>query len=96
MSYPAYEEMKDSGIEWIGDVPQHWEPVRFKFVAAFYGGGTPSKDNASYWKGDIPWVSPKDMKSRVIYDSEDHISEEALKDSATRLIEGSGANAESG
>lgn len=87
MSYPAYAEMKDSGVEWIGNVPSHWEPVRFKFVATFYGGGTPSKDNASYWKGDIPWVSPKDMKCRVIYDSEDHISEEALKDSATRLIE---------
>jgi type I restriction enzyme S subunit len=87
MSYPAYVEMKDSGVEWIGDVPRHWEPVRFKFIAAFYGGGTPSKDNASYWKGDIPWVSPKDMKCRVIYDSEDHISEEALKGSATRLIE---------
>lgn len=87
MSYPAYVEMKDSGAEWIGDVPSHWEPVRFKFIAAFYGGGTPSKDNASYWKGDIPWVSPKDMKCRVIYDSEDHISEEALKGSATRLIE---------
>jgi type I restriction enzyme S subunit len=87
MSYPAYEKMKDSGVEWIGDVPRHWEPVRFKFVAAFYGGGTPSKDNASYWKGDIPWVSPKDMKCRIIFDSADHISEEALKDSATRLIE---------
>jgi restriction endonuclease S subunit len=49
-------------------------------------GGTPSKGETSYWIGDIPWVSPKDMKSDVILDTEDHISETALVRSATKLF----------
>lgn len=51
-------------------------------------GGTPSKDEASYWVGDIPWVSPKDMKSDVIVDTEDHISDAAVAGSATKLFPG--------
>lgn len=50
------------------------------------GGGTPSKSNAAFWGGDIPWVSPKDMKTWEIYDSEDKISAEAVRESATNLI----------
>jgi type I restriction enzyme M protein len=49
-------------------------------------GGTPSKENASYWNGDIPWVSPKDMKVDVIYDTEDHVSLDAIRGSATALV----------
>ncbi len=49
-------------------------------------GGTPSKSNQNYWKGNIPWASPKDIKKHFIYDTEDHITEEALKESSTKLI----------
>ena len=42
-------------------------------------GGTPSKSCQDYWNGDIPWVSPKDMKSFEIYDSQDHITRKALE-----------------
>jgi type I restriction enzyme S subunit len=41
-------KMKDSGIEWIGQVPEHWEATKLKHVAAFSGGGTPSKENPDY------------------------------------------------
>jgi type I restriction enzyme S subunit len=49
-------------------------------------GGTPSKGNPFFWDGSIPWVSPKDMKSREIYDSADHISEAAILNSAAKLL----------
>lgn len=49
-------------------------------------GGTPSKDNPAYWTGEIPWVSPKDMKSRDIHDTTDHISEAALTNSAASRV----------
>ena len=38
------------------------------------GGGTPSKDQGDFSSGDIPWVSPKDMKSRLIMDTLDKIT----------------------
>ena len=46
-------------------------------LAVLKGGGTPSKSNPCYWEGDVPWISPKDMKSRELMDSLDHISETA-------------------
>jgi type I restriction enzyme, S subunit len=55
-------------------------------VVEVKGGGTPSKGNAAFWSGDIPWVSPKDMKSWEIEDAEDKITSDAIKGSATNLI----------
>lgn len=55
--------------------------------AFFRSGGTPSRRIGDYWKGDIPWVSPSDMKSLEIEDTEEHITEDAVQKSATSLIE---------
>ena len=80
--------MKDSGVEWLGEVPAHWELVPLKYLCRFSGGGTPTKDNLSYWtNGTIPWVSPKDMKSFWINKTQDYITENAVKESSTKLVE---------
>lgn len=55
-------------------------------LVSIVGGGTPSKARADYYLGAIPWVTPKDMKTWEIADSQDHISEEALAESAAKLI----------
>lgn len=79
--------IKNAGIKYLENIPRNWEVKKLKFVVSFYGGGTPSKGNFDYWTGDIPWVSPKDMKSEFITDTEDHITEEAVMESATCLIQ---------
>lgn len=63
-----------------------WPQCTIGEVCEFRGGGTPSTAKESYWKGDIPWVSPKDMKADVVIDSIDHISAEAIEESTTNLI----------
>lgn len=63
-----------------------WVEKTLGEVCDFKGGGTPSKAVERYWHGDIPWVSPKDMKFEVVTDSIDHISKEAIMNSATSLI----------
>jgi type I restriction enzyme S subunit len=79
--------MRDSGVEWLGEVPEHWKMVPLKYLCSFSGGGTPSKDNLSYWTGgDIPWVSPKDMKSFWISDTQDKLTEVAVKESSTNFV----------
>ena len=50
------------------------------------GGGTPSKDNAAFWKGDIPWIAPKEMKRWHIGESSLTITESAINQSAAHLI----------
>jgi len=80
--------MKDSGVEWLGKVPEHWQLVPLKYLCTFSGGGTPTKDNLSYWTdGNIPWVSPKDMKTFWISETQDYITEKAVKESSTNIVE---------
>jgi type I restriction enzyme S subunit len=55
-------------------------------VATLSSGGTPSKANAAFWNGDIPWVSPKDMKTACIADAEDKITRAAVAESAARIV----------
>lgn len=50
------------------------------------GGGTPDKSRPEFFIGEIPWVTPKDMKVWEISDSEDHISSEAIASSSTKLV----------
>ena len=49
-------------------------------------GGTPPKDNQSYWSGLIPWISPKEMKSWYVKDTGFHVSQTAIDDKKVKLI----------
>lgn len=78
--------MKPSGIEWLGDVPAHWGVTPLKYVVHLRSGGTPSKANLSYWNGDVPWASSKDLKVEALSDSQDHITQSAVDDGAAELV----------
>jgi type I restriction enzyme S subunit len=68
-------------------LPVGWGWAQLGQLGSWIGGGTPSKSVAAYWnKGSIPWVSPKDMKVEVIEDTEDHITEAAVDNSATKFV----------
>ena len=79
--------LRDSGIPWLGEIPAHWEIVALRFLVDISGGATPDTGKPELWDGDIPWVSPKDMKCDEIADAEDHVSPAALLGSALRLID---------
>lgn len=80
--------MKYSGVEWLGVVPEHWDMTPLKHLCRFSGGGTPSKDNLSYWTdGSVPWVSPKDMKSQRVTQTSDYITEKAVVESSTNYVD---------
>jgi type I restriction enzyme S subunit len=55
-------------------------------VCRFIGGGTPSRKRDDYFNGNIPWATVKDFKTFRILDTEDHISESGLADSASNLV----------
>ena len=66
--YPAY---KDSGVEWLGRVPEHWEALTLRrVVAAVKTGGTPSSESPS---ADIPdgvaWYTPGDFGSEMVLEA---------------------------
>ncbi|MED0679087.1 restriction endonuclease subunit S [Aneurinibacillus thermoaerophilus] len=77
-------------LEMFGDPVQNslgfkTEPLH-ELCVHIFGGGTPSKSNPEYYIGNIPWVTPKDMKDIVINDSIDHINEDAIANSSAKLI----------
>lgn len=70
-------------------VPGGWVQCRLVDLGFFLGGKTPSTNVGSYWDGDIPWVSPKDMKVPLIEDTEDHVSQAAVRDGLPLIPKGS-------
>jgi len=62
-----------------------WPLVELRDIVSLSSGGTPSKGNEAYWTGTIPWVSAKDMKTPLLSDAQLHVSDSALKETATEL-----------
>ena len=67
--------MKDSGIEWIGEIPAEWKVNLIKNVATTGSGGTPESGNPSLYDGDINWICSYDLKERPITKSERRLTQ---------------------
>lgn len=59
--------MKDSGVEWIGEIPEGWKIKKIKQEFIIIAGATPKSDDAENWDGDIPWITPADYTTEQIY-----------------------------
>ena len=78
--------MKDSGVEWLGEVPEHWLITPLKYLVTMKSGGTPSKSNLEFWDGgNIPWASSKDLKTDKLEDTQDHITQQAIIEGAVQI-----------
>lgn len=55
-------EMKDSGIEWIGEIPNNWKVKKLKHVSNIETGTTPSTSNESFYDNiGTLWIKPDDL-----------------------------------
>ena len=79
--------LKPSGVEWMGDVPEHWEMRRLGQCTSVSGGATPSMEVNRFWGGSVPWVTPKDMKKDVISDSSMKVTDAAIHETSLQLVE---------
>ena len=87
--YKRYERYKDSGVEWIGEIPEHWGVKPLKRVFKIINGGTPSSSEESYWNGEIVWVTPNDLSKLTeacIVDSERKITQDGLHNCSARIV----------
>ena len=85
--------MKDSGVEWLGEIPAHWDVMRTKFGATLQSGHTPSRQNPKYWEDcTIPWFGLADVwqirdgQAEYVHDTAEKISELGLANSSARLL----------
>ncbi len=73
----------------FGSIPADWEVVRLGNVAEVVGGTTPSRSNAVYWSGDIPWVVPSDLtdlSGRYLTKTREFVTEVGLRSTSLRLV----------
>ncbi|EGB2778266.1 restriction endonuclease subunit S [Campylobacter upsaliensis] len=83
---------KPSGIEWLGEIPKHWEIRRLKYlVERIIGGGTPDTSNLQYWANDenegYLWVSIEDITNAdFITDTKRYINQSGLANSSAKLL----------
>ncbi|HDX3625125.1 TPA: restriction endonuclease subunit S [Campylobacter jejuni] len=72
---------KDSGIEYLGEIPQHWKLVRLGLILKTSSGTTPDSGNDKYYKGgQIVWINSGDLNDGFLKDSKRKITQDALDD----------------
>lgn len=83
----SYSNLKSSGLDWLGDVPAHWEVKRLKYFAYIAGGSTPESGNPEFWDGDINWFTPEDVsQNEMLSDSKRKITKDGLANCAAKMF----------
>lgn len=71
----------------LGKIPSDWDVKKLgNFIHTIIGGGTPSRDQAKYWNGNIYWATVKDFTNFNPYETQEKITEDGLKNSSSNLI----------
>ena len=87
MKYRPYSRYKRGAVEWLGDVPEHWQSISLKWLSIRYAGGTPDRANESYWDdGTIPWINSGAVNQAVITEPSALISEEGYVNSSAKWV----------
>jgi len=73
--------MKDSGVEWLGEVPEHWDVRKISQLFVGIGSGTtPKSDEIEYYEdGDIPWVVTGDLNDELLESCSNFITKKAMQ-----------------
>ncbi|MFZ3385209.1 MAG: restriction endonuclease subunit S, partial [Candidatus Methanoperedens sp.] len=73
--------LKSSGINWLGDIPEHWEVWQIGHFAKVGNGSTPSRGNASYWsESAYPWLNSASVNQFTITKADQFVTELALRE----------------
>ncbi|EJD6037336.1 restriction endonuclease subunit S [Morganella morganii] len=83
--YKAYPEYKDSGVEWLGEIPAEWVISKVKYIAPFQVGWTPPTKTDANFVGDNLWVNISDLKGKFISYTAKCISDQAAKEASMNI-----------
>ncbi|MBX9900684.1 MAG: restriction endonuclease subunit S [Alphaproteobacteria bacterium] len=77
--------MRESGVEWLGEVPAHWSVSSIGYHAQISTGATPDRTNSEYWNGNIPWIKTGEVRYDEIFETEEYITELAISNSSVKI-----------
>lgn len=79
--------MKDSGVAWIGEIPEHWEVMKLKRCSTIKTGCTPPTSETKYYDSeDINWYTPVDIGGNKLSEAEKKISSISKIDGVCRIF----------
>ncbi|MFG1600914.1 restriction endonuclease subunit S [Klebsiella quasipneumoniae] len=87
--YKAYPEYKDSGVDFLGLVPNEWSIKSLKNIVMIFNGSTPKSGVEEYWDGDVNWITPTDLSQKsgvYLTDSQRKITKKGLDSCGTSLV----------
>ena len=78
--------LKDSGVDWIGQIPEGWRTGKIKYYAEISAGSTPDRTNELFWNGDIPWMASGEVNQGVVTHTAEKITKLGLRNTSTKLL----------
>lgn len=82
-----YDSYKDSGIEWIGEIPSHWTLNKVKHNFSFKTGFTPPSGKTEYYEnGTHVWINISDLQEKEVHDSVNKLTDKALEDYKPEIV----------
>lgn len=81
LRFPGHENTKI-----VDGVPEGWEKKKLGDISKTTSGGTPSRTNNSFYSGSIMWVKTKELCDGFIFNTEEKITEEAIKKSSAKIV----------
>lgn len=80
-------KMKDSGIEWIGDIPEEWSMIKTSLLFGLIGSGTtPPKNGTNYADEGLCWLQTGDLNDGYISDTSKYITESAIQENSALTL----------
>lgn len=81
-------EMKDSGVDWIGDIPAHWQVKKLKYIANTNSGSTPRNiSGKGSPSSNIKWVRTTDLNNDIVTDTSEYLSKQEMASASCPLLE---------
>ncbi|MCI7572122.1 MAG: restriction endonuclease subunit S [Bacteroidales bacterium] len=81
LRFPGHENTKI-----VDGLPEGWEKKKVKEVCDTTSGGTPSRSKTEFYTGDILWVKTKELNDDFIFDTEEKITEDAIRNSSAKMV----------
>lgn len=81
-------EMKDSGVDWIGEIPAHWQVKKLKYIANTNSGSTPRNISGKGGpSSNIKWVRTTDLNNDIVTDTSEYLSKQEMASASCPLLE---------
>ena len=88
MELSVYPEYKNSGVDWLGEVPEHWEVLPLRNIASFQNGHGFPHDLQGQEEGDFPFVKVSDISflGKELKQSENYVNAVNIKNNKWQIV----------